>query len=73
MWKILGLVSALFIFSATTAQEASSEKLKVFIDCRMGCDFNYLKSEINIVDFVLDRVDADAYVLLTGQRVGPLF
>lgn len=70
MRKILCLVSALFIFSAIKAQYTSSEKLKVYIDCRLGCDFTYFKSEITIVDFVLDRVDADAYVLLTGQRMG---
>lgn len=70
MWKKLGLLSVLFIFSATMAQNTSSGKLKVYIDCRLGCDFTYFKSEINIVDFVLDRVDADLYVLLTGQRMG---
>jgi hypothetical protein len=70
IWKILGLISALFIFSASRAQNASSGKLKVYIDCRLGCDFTYFKSEITIVDFVLDRTDADAYVLLTGQRMG---
>jgi len=70
MCKILGLVLVLFIFSATKAQNVSSQKLKVYIDCRLGCDFTYFKSEINIVDFVLDRVDADVYVLLTGQRMG---
>lgn len=70
IWKTLGLLSVLFIFSATKAQNAGSGKLKVYIDCRLGCDFTYFKSEINIVDFVLDRVDADLYVLLTGQRMG---
>lgn len=70
MWKKLGLLSVLFTFSATMAQNPSSGKLKVYIDCRLGCDFTYFKSEINIVDFVLDRVDADLYVLLTGQRMG---
>ena len=70
MWKVLGLAAALFIFSATTAQNSSSGKLKVYIDCRIGCDFSYFKSEISIIDFVRDRVDADAYVLLTGQQMG---
>lgn len=70
MLKIFGLVSALFIFSTALSQTASSGRLKVFIDCRIGCDFNYFKSEINIIDFVRDRVDADAYVLLTGQPMG---
>jgi hypothetical protein len=70
IWKCLGLISVLFIFSATKGQNASSGKLKVYIDCRLGCDFNYFKSEMNIVDFVVDRVEADLYILMTGQRMG---
>ena len=70
IWKRLGILCVLFIFSATKAQNTNSGKLKVYIDCRLGCDFTYFKSEINIVDFVLDRVDADLYVLLTEQRMG---
>ena len=31
---------------------------------------SFFKSEITIVDFVLDRVSADAHVLLTGQQLG---
>lgn len=70
IWKNFGLLSFLFIFSASNAQNTNTGKLKVFIDCRLGCDMNYFKSEINIVDFVFDRVDADLYVRMTGQRMG---
>ena len=70
IWKIIGLLFVLFIFSSTKAQNSNSGKLKVYIDCRVGCDLTYFKTEINIVDFVLDRVDADLYVLLNAQRMG---
>ncbi|CAN5276598.1 hypothetical protein BH20BAC1_BH20BAC1_25910 [soil metagenome] len=70
MLKVAGLVMSVFIFSITNAQNNPQGKLKVYIDCRVNCDFSFFKSEITIVDFVLDRVSADAYVLLTGQRVG---
>ena len=68
--KTFGLFVVLLIFSSTNAQNSGSGKLKVYIDCRLGCDLTYFKTEINIVDFVLDRVDADLYVLLTGQGMG---
>jgi hypothetical protein len=70
MLKVAGLVILVFIFSITNAQNNPQGKLKVYIDCRVDCDFSFFKSEITIVDFVLDRVSADAYVLLTGQRLG---
>lgn len=71
MLKVAGLVISLFIFSTTNAQNNSPEKkLKVYIDCRVDCDFSFFKSEMTIVDFVLDRVSADAFVLLTEQSAG---
>ena len=70
MGKVAGLLMAVFIFSAAQAQQNLTGKLKVYIDCRLRCDFSYIKSEITVVDFVLDRVSADAYVLLTGQQAG---
>ncbi len=68
MFRSLKLV-VLFLI-ATTANAQNNGKLKVFIDCRTGCDFTFFKSEISVVDFVLDRSLADAHVLLTSQRVG---
>ncbi len=52
------------------SQKTDTSKLKVFIDCRTGCDFNYIKSEINIVDFVINRTVADEHVLITALGNG---
>jgi hypothetical protein len=52
------------------AQKISDKRLKVFIDCHSDCDMNYIRSEINIVDFVLDRLAADVHVLITDQNTG---
>jgi hypothetical protein len=70
MWKITALVVSFLIVSVANAQNEVAGKLKVYIDCRVGCDFNYFKSEINIVDFVLDPTTADVHVLLTAQAAG---
>lgn len=70
MWKIAALVMSFLIVSVANAQNEVAGKLKVYIDCRVGCDFNYFKSEINIVDFVLDPTIADVHVLLTAQAAG---
>jgi len=51
-------------------QQVIPSKLKVFIDCHSGCDMTYMRSEINIVDFVLDRIAADVHVLITDQNTG---
>src|SRR3954466_3405745 len=72
----LFLLSVKFAFTQDTAKT----KLKVFIDCRAAaasgaggsgaCDDQYFKTEITIVDFVLNRTAADAHILITSQPVG---
>jgi hypothetical protein len=69
--KILVLLTVLLCINETSiAQQAIPSKLKVFIDCHSGCDMTYMRSEINIVDFVLDRIAADLHVLITDQNTG---
>lgn len=70
MNKIIILILLMILGIKADAQNADSSKLKVFIDCRTGCDINFIKSEIPIIDFVLDRVAADVHVLVTTQPVG---
>ncbi len=53
------------------AQNSSSHDFapKVYIDCDY-CDFDYIRSEIAFINYVLDRKDADIYVLITRERRG---
>ena len=49
----------------------STQRLKVYIDCsNTWCDMSFIRTEINIVDFYLDRLAADLHVLITEQRTG---
>jgi hypothetical protein len=69
--KILLLLTVLLCISGiSNAQQEIPSKLKVFIDCHSGCDITYIKSEINIVDFLLDRIVADVHVLITDESTG---
>lgn len=52
-------------------QQSMPPKLKVFIDCsNTWCDMQYIRSAINIVDFLLDNTAADVHVLITSQSTG---
>jgi hypothetical protein len=54
-----------------TTAAPRSNRLKVFVDCNnTGCDYSFIKTEINIVDFLLDRVASDVHMLITAQRNG---
>ncbi len=47
------------------------DRLKVFVDCSSTwCDMNYFRTEINLVDFLLDNKAADVHLLITSQDTG---
>ncbi len=49
----------------------NTDKLKVYIDCsNTWCDMTFIRTEINLVDFMLDRTAADVHVLITNQNTG---
>lgn len=48
---------------------SAQDRIRVFLDCGR-CDFNYLRQEIQFVDYVRDRADADVHVLATTQGTG---
>lgn len=74
MRKKIVAVAAVLLFSvAAVAQNnvPAIDKLKVFIDCsNTRCDMTFIRSEINLVDFMLDRIAADVHVLVTEQSTG---
>ena len=45
------------------------EALRIFLDCP-ACDFDYLRTEITYVNYVVDRGDAQVHVLVTTQLTG---
>ncbi len=71
MKKIAVLFIFIFIVIEGYSQANSKTKLKVFIDCsNTGCDQTFIRTEINMVDFLLDRVASDVHVLITSQDTG---
>jgi hypothetical protein len=49
---------------------ATMDKLRLYLDCN-SCDHNYVKTEINWVDYVVDRQVSDVHILVTTQQTGP--
>jgi len=51
--------------------ELRSVAPKVYLDCeRRICDFDYIKTEITFVNYVLDRQSADIQIIVTRQQTG---
>ncbi|MEO7984202.1 MAG: hypothetical protein ABI688_08985 [Bacteroidota bacterium] len=71
--SILAALTAIILFSSAAGQNNSAirGKLKVFIDCsNTWCNMDFIRTEINLVDFMLDRMAADVHVLVTEQSTG---
>ena len=67
--KIFPLL-ALFLFITILSSTAQNkEKVTVYLDCNREwlCDFNYVRQEIKMVDFVRDRFLAGVHVLVNTQ------
>jgi hypothetical protein len=73
---LLGLGVLAGASAIARAQEApppprTAEALRVFLDCRTTyCDFDYVRTEINFVNYVRDPVDAQIFVLVTTEYTG---
>jgi hypothetical protein len=68
---IIGIFSLLIAPLVAFTQQSIPSRLSVFIDCSGAwCDMQYIRSEINIVDFLLDNAAADVHVLITSHGTG---
>ncbi len=56
---------------APAAAPPATSALNVFLDCPDGgCDFDYFRTELGMVNWVRDRQVADLHILVTEQRTG---
>jgi hypothetical protein len=74
-WTLLRLAIAGLALCAKPAwaqdPEAASldDALRVYLDCQR-CDFDFIREEVPVVDYVRDPAAADLHVLVTNQRTG---
>lgn len=70
--KHLLLTFSLIVLTITLFSQVTPKKrLRVFVDCSNAwCDITYVKTEINVVDFVVDRTAADVHILSTSLSTG---
>jgi len=67
MKKLMPILLLILLAQLSFAQ--SNAKTRVFIECTRTwlCDFDYMRSELGMVDFVRDRFIADLHVQVNTQ------
>ncbi len=68
-FTVILLLSIQFSFAQTNKQTCISGALKVYLDCPY-CDDDFMRTEINCVNFVRDRMQADVHLFITYQSTG---
>jgi hypothetical protein len=70
--RIILLGTLLIFFAGTSFSQAEkiNRRLKVFLDCQIYCDEDFIRSEINIVDFLNQRDQADVHIISFGRGTG---
>ncbi|MDR8394296.1 hypothetical protein NC796_24320 [Aliifodinibius sp. S!AR15-10] len=63
-------VIILLLFPDLSAAQDSTHTVNVFLDCRRACDEGYVRDEINFVNYVRNKEDADVHILITRQPTG---
>src|SRR5436190_14745358 len=54
----------------TSTVRTAPSRLRVFIDCQYECDTEYLRQNIEFIEYVRDRAAADLHLLVTTQETG---
>ena len=53
------------------ASQETNGTVRLFLDCQVGgCDSSFFRTEVQFVDWVRDRQDADVHLLVTSQTTG---
>lgn len=68
-FTVILLLSIQFSFAQTNKQTCINGAVKVYLDCPY-CDDDFMRTEINCVNFVRDRMQADVHLLITYQSTG---
>ena len=72
-WVVVFLVAAGVVVSPAAGQQTQGLEgtVNVFLDCNtFGCDFDFFRREIPVVNWVRNREDADVHILITSRPTG---
>ncbi|MEX2048620.1 MAG: hypothetical protein WEB90_03495 [Gemmatimonadota bacterium] len=65
----LALTSVAMPGASAGQDPGTASALRVYLDCG-ACDFDHLRREVPVVDYVRDQADADVHVLVTLEQTG---
>ncbi|MBN1894206.1 hypothetical protein JW906_06910 [bacterium] len=68
---ILFISSSALVLCASSAAVPNPSAPRIYLDCDHDfCDMNFIRREIDFVDYVIDRKEADIHILVTRRQTG---
>jgi hypothetical protein len=66
----VALAGVAVMASVQAAAASTADPLRVFVDCDLFCDMDFIRTEIPWVDYMRDRADAQVHILVTTEMTG---
>lgn len=66
----ISFVFLLTLWASFLLSQMNSSNPDIFIDCQTNCDNRYIRQELNFVNHMQNRDEADIFILITAQRSG---
>lgn len=69
--KLVLIILSGFLYTCSFGQQSpKQEKVKVFLDCTRSwlCDYDFVRTEMKMVEFVRDRFVSDVHILINTQN-----
>ncbi len=63
------LLLSVSLWTSPLAAQAPSDRIRVYLDCGF-CDMDFVRTEIDWVDYMRDRADAQVHVLVSRETTG---
>ena len=68
--SFLSLLLPFFLTAQPTSPPGNVDAVQVFLDCNWFCDMDFVRMEIDYVDYVRDQFLSNVYILATEQSTG---
>ena len=66
---VLASVCPSSLVAGQQSSQQSNGRLKVYLDCN-NCDGDFIRDEVDIVEYVRDPAEADVHVIVTSSETG---
>src|SRR5690606_3901939 len=67
---LVAVLLAATLTAPAAAQQAELQPLRVFLTCNTRCDRDFLRTELDYLEWMRDRADADVHVLINDIETG---